>query len=708
MSLNRRPRAWRGALRIVAGLGLLAGSLSVVEAAREAPAAAYPSTDVALTGHGFGHGHGMGQFGAFGYALAGWSWQQILAWYYGGTADGAPPGPNPNPGIAVDLSAFHGAFTIVQQERGQITVTSAAGPIAVPTQPGSQIALMIAPVSTAGSGQFAVYSGPTCGGGWTPVAGAGNVQGPVTVAPTTDTVSSTANDHAQMIQACPPDGSHHWYRGSLQATVSGTSPRTLNLLPVDAYLRGVVPRESPASWGTMPSTSNPLGENALEAQAVAARTYTLVHSQPICDTTSCQVYGGRAFQDSTGYFDLEGAGIYLTTTDAAVSATSGHVRLYTSAPRAGILAFTEYSSSTGGYTAPTSFPAVPDAGDATPSNPNHDWSTTISAADVQTTYCAGGQTLQAVNVTGRNGLGQDGGRVTQVSIQCGSTILTDTGDSFASNFGLMSNWFSISNSPAGGVAGYWLVATDGGIFSFGGAAFHGSTGAMHLNRPIVGMASTPDGNGYWLVASDGGIFTFGDGPFLGSTGAMHLNKPIVGMARTRSGQGYWLVASDGGIFTFGDAGFYGSTGALHLNKPVVGMATTPSGHGYWLVASDGGIFTFGDAAFYGSTGAMALNRPIVGMAAAPAGGGYRLVGADGGIFTFGNAAYYGSLPGLGITDTVGAVAPTVDGLGYLMAGASGTLYSFGDAPNFGGIPLQVPGYRGTVLGMSVQPLPGSK
>ena len=77
--------------------------------------------------------------------------------------------------------------------------------------------------------------------------------------------------------------------------------------------------------------------------------------------------------------------------------------------------------------------------------------------------------------------------------------------------------------------GYWLVASDGGIFSFGDAAFFGSTGG-HLNKPIVGMAATPDGKGYWLVASDGGIFAYGDAAFYGSTGGMHLNQPIVGMA----------------------------------------------------------------------------------------------------------------------------------------------------------------------------------
>jgi len=121
--------------------------------------------------------------------------------------------------------------------------------------------------------------------------------------------------------------------------------------------------------------------------------------------------------------------------------------------------------------------------------------------------------------------------------------------------------------------GYWLVGRDGGIFAFGDAPFSGSTGNLHLNQPIVGMASNPVGTGYWFVAADGGIFAFGDAKFFGSTGAMKLNKPIVGMAATPTGQGYYLVASDGGIFSFGDATFLGSTGSLKLNKPVVGMST---------------------------------------------------------------------------------------------------------------------------------------
>jgi hypothetical protein len=85
------------------------------------------------------------------------------------------------------------------------------------------------------------------------------------------------------------------------------------------------------------------------------------------------------------------------------------------------------------------------------------------------------------------------------------------------------------------------------------------------------MAATPSGKGYWLVASDGGIFTFGDAGFFGSTGNIRLNQPIVGMAATPSRKGYWLVASDGGIFTFGDAGYQGSLGGQHLFAPVVAM-----------------------------------------------------------------------------------------------------------------------------------------
>ena len=90
------------------------------------------------------------------------------------------------------------------------------------------------------------------------------------------------------------------------------------------------------------------------------------------------------------------------------------------------------------------------------------------------------------------------------------------------------------------------------------------------------MAATPTGAGYWMVASDGGIFAFGDAGFLGSTGSITLTRPIVGMAATPSGSGYWMVASDGGMFAFGDAPFYGSIpGGQYAATDVVGARGAP-------------------------------------------------------------------------------------------------------------------------------------
>jgi hypothetical protein len=137
------------------------------------------------------------------------------------------------------------------------------------------------------------------------------------------------------------------------------------------------------------------------------------------------------------------------------------------------------------------------------------------------------------------------------------------------------------------------------VLAFGAAADHGGPNGP-LRAPVVGIEATPTGGGYWLVASDGGVFSFGDARFRGSTGGVHLNLPIVDIARTPSGDGYWFAASDGGVFCFGDARFHGSAGGRHLNRPIVGMAATSSGGGYWLLAADGGISTFGDARYLGS------------------------------------------------------------------------------------------------------------
>jgi hypothetical protein len=207
-------------------------------------------------------------------------------------------------------------------------------------------------------------------------------------------------------------------------------------------------------------------------------------------------------------------------------------------------------------------------------------------------------------------------------------------------------------APSGGATPPYRVAeADGATVATGGA---GSNGSLTLARPIVGMASTPDGGGYWLVAGDGGIFSFGDAVFHGSTGAMRLNEPIVGMASTPDGGGYWLVAADGGIFSFGDAAFHGSTGAIHLVAPIVGMAATPDGHGYWLAAADGGVFNFGSAGFDGSAAGRHPGDAEAGMAATPTGGGYWLVDSSGDVDAFGDASDAGTA---GVTSPAVAISP---------------------------------------------------
>jgi hypothetical protein len=230
--------------------------------------------------------------------------------------------------------------------------------------------------------------------------------------------------------------------------------------------------------------------------------------------------------------------------------------------------------------------------------------------------------------------------------------------------------------------GYWEVAADGGIFTYGSAPFQGSLGGQGLIAPVVGVAATPDGGGYREAQANGIVSSFGDAtPLSTSSGALRvvgiaalsngvydeaysggqvlkqagtfstysgpiaqLNAPIEGIAASQVDTA-WMVASDGGVFGVDGAPFYGSMGGKVLNAPIVGITATPDGGGYWLVASDGGIFSFGDATFDGSMGGMRLNAPVVGVTATPDGGGYWLVASDGGVFSFGDAVFVGSMGG---------------------------------------------------------------
>ena len=235
---------------------------------------------------------------------------------------------------------------------------------------------------------------------------------------------------------------------------------------------------------------------------------------------------------------------------------------------------------------------------------------------------------------------------------------------------------AIARTPDGN--GYWLVAADGGVFSYGDAGFYGSLSSKGVtSSSVVAMAATPDGKGYWLIDSSGDVWAFGDAN--GTLGSLSGdgNSNIVGIAVTPDGGGYWLVDSAGDIWAFGDASLHGS---LHTSSPIRALVSSPDGGGYWLVAADGGVFSYGDAGFYGSLSSKGVtSSSVVAMAATPDGKGYWLIDSSGDVWAFGDAnGTLGSLSGEGNSNIVG-IAVTPDGGGYWLAGSDGSVSKFGDA-----------------------------
>ncbi len=690
----------RAVATVVAALAASVVTAGVTVLSAAGPAAAYPGADISVTGHGWGHGFGMGQWGALGYALGGSTYSQILSTYYGTLSAGGAThvGALPNgwsdaaTAVTVAITANAGADVIVTSA-SPFTVSGVTGTFGAG---GTVAAAVRFQAPTGGGTLWTVQSGPGCAGGWTTLTAEANpVAAPVTPAPFP--AAGLGSLEGQVLQLCQLP-SNDYLRGSIGGVLnSANQPRTVNVLPLGQYVADVTPSESPQSWGTLGGAGpqgEPAGFQELEAQAVAARSYVMstygslqgyFGYADICDS-ACQSYPGVANENAL--------------TDTATADTADTAVLMPS----GAAARTQYSSSTGGYTnSGGTFAPVPDAGDSVcvpgACNAHHSWQAQVPVSAVESAYPQIGALVSA-GVSQRNGLGDLGGRVVQMTLQGTASSVTISGGTFAAQFsgyGVQSDWFALTSQVSGGVGGYWTAASDGGVFSFGDAAFYGSLGGIRLTQPVVGMAPGHGGAGYWMVASDGGIFAFGDAGFHGSMGGRHLDAPMVGMAPTADGAGYWTVASDGGMFAFGDAGFSGSMGGRRLVAPMVGMAPTPDGAGYWTVASDGGVFSFGDAAFHGSLGGIRLAQPVVGMAPTPDGGGYWLVAADGGVFAFGDAAYAGSLPGIGLRAGAVSLLPTATGLGYLIVTAGGQVVQFGDAPQFGDVATAVPGWPGHMV-----------
>ncbi|MFC8922692.1 SpoIID/LytB domain-containing protein [Cellulosimicrobium sp. NPDC057127] len=237
-----------------------------------------------------------------------------------------------------------------------------------------------------------------------------------------------------------PGGVQKEYRGSIRAVPDGTAPdlRSVNVVGMEDYLRAVVPAESPSSW---PS-------DALRAQAVAARTYASYDRATsggdqwhTCDTTQCQVYPGVRTFDANGRVT---ATHEASSTNAAITASANQVRHYGAG-----LAFTQFSASNGGWTAPGNLPyqvAKRDPWDPV-GNPSHAWSTRLAVSRIADAFPQIG-VPGSIEVRSRNGHGEWGGRVDEVVLRGSRSSVTTSGSAFRSRFGLRSDWWRITGSTA--------------------------------------------------------------------------------------------------------------------------------------------------------------------------------------------------------------------------------------------------------------------
>lgn len=357
------------------------------------------SSTVTITGRGYGHGHGMSQYGAEGAARAGLTHQQIMDFYYPGTVWGAATGK-----VAVHITADT-TDDVVVTARPAITVKDLGSSQRwrLPEGRARQWRL-----STSTSRKTLVqWRDRGAWRRWKVLAGDGELSAPGGLTLVTPTGSVT-------------------YRGKLCAaspTPGSASRDTVNVLSLENYLKGVVPLEIPASWSA----------EAVKAQSVAARTYAAFErAQPladhyqICDTTSCQVYGGKSAEHP------------LAT--AAVRATAQQVLTVDGQP-----AFTQFASSNGGWSSAGSVPylaAQADPYDGWAGNPNHVWETTLGDDRIEAAWPRIGD-LQQITVTSRDGNGDWGGRVGAMTLVGSAGQVEVTGDDVRRALGLRSTWFTL-------------------------------------------------------------------------------------------------------------------------------------------------------------------------------------------------------------------------------------------------------------------------
>lgn len=465
---DRLGRRSLGAAALVTSVAVTFSGLVVQPAAADQTYYIPVSRTWTVNGHGYGHGHGLSQYGAQGAALRGVHHGQILDFYYPGTKMALVKGK-----VRVLVGADWTSDLQVRPKR-RLSVTDLADHERwrLPRRTGLD-RWRLSPVK---DGSTAVQFHNVKGwhrwripDGRETFRSDGQFRAPGTLT---------------LLMPGSGDVVSRSYRGVLRLArpYPGAESRdTVNVLRMDAYVQGVVPYEMPASWH----------QQALRSQAVAARTYAAWQRAQnrsryyqICDSVACQVYGGVAGE--------------TTATNDAVHATARKILTFGGEP-----AFTQFSASSGGWSADGGQPYLPahkDPYDNFAANSVHDWTTTVSVSTLENRYPEVGHLID-LRVTKRDGHGAWGGRIKQAVLDGTRGKAYVTGDDLRFLYGLRSEWLSIAATPiierwrslGGRDASIGLPRSgqfkvSGGAaqkFQHGGIYWSARTGAHALQGPIL-------------------------------------------------------------------------------------------------------------------------------------------------------------------------------------------------------------------------------
>ncbi len=422
-----------GIRSVALATAFIAGSVAFVAAPAEAAEEVYsfPSSgSLQVQGKGFGHGHGMSQYGAKGRGEAGQSWTTITNFYYPGTTVGtlpsspiavaltnagaegvAPPSPNRYQCDSSLSGAANCGIALVPQSGLGYSPNSGSTYTTLPPNISGK------PVSAWGVGHVSAGAqlqivGKTSSG-WLPY-GSPNADG-------------FKFDRAGQTSVKFLNGTVSQYNGRIEVRRTSTTRLIrLNVVYMESYLRGVVPREMPASWDA----------DAVRAQAVAARTYAAqergANTYPnfdSCDSTWCQVYRGEKTTYPSGTVIQ-----HESQSDAAITATAGKVRNYNGSP-----AFAQFSASNGGQMSKGGAPYLQFGADPYDKYPS--WTSSLSRSQVQSAFPGIG-TAQRVVITGRDGHGTWGGRVTTARLEGSAGSQAISGDRLRTLGGFKSSYLT--------------------------------------------------------------------------------------------------------------------------------------------------------------------------------------------------------------------------------------------------------------------------